>query len=77
MKARSARGVYYGSIRDREGRLGATVHQEQLLLPGHAADMLREQAEQAAQAAADREAAVDTREPADVRQAHDRHPSGH
>jgi len=77
MKARSARGVYYGSVRDREGRLGATVHQEQLLLPGHASDMLREQAEQAAQAAADREAAVDTREPGDVRDAHDRHPSGH
>jgi acyl-CoA thioesterase-2 len=41
VKARSARGTYHGSLRDREGRLGATLYQEQLLLPGAAADMLR------------------------------------
>ena len=41
VKARSARGTYLGSMRDRHGRLGATLHQEQLLLPGSAADMLR------------------------------------
>ena len=40
VKARSARGTYLGSMRDRHGRLGATLHQEQLLLPGSAADML-------------------------------------
>ena len=77
VKARSARGMYTGSVRDRTGRLGATVAQEQLMLPGSASDMMREQAEQAAQAAADREVAVDTREPGDVRWAQDRHPSGH
>jgi acyl-CoA thioesterase-2 len=46
VKARSARGTYHGSMRDREGRLGATLYQEQLLLPGSAADLLREQAEE-------------------------------
>jgi acyl-CoA thioesterase II len=40
VKARSARGAYHGSLRDREGRLGATLYQEQLLLPGSAADMV-------------------------------------
>jgi acyl-CoA thioesterase II len=34
IKARSARGVYQGSLRDRRGVLGATICQEQLLLPG-------------------------------------------
>jgi len=48
VKARSARGVYSGSMRDRHGRLGATLQQEQLLLPGHASDMLRAQSEEAA-----------------------------
>lgn len=32
-KARSARGCYRGSLRDRHYVLGATIHQEQLLLP--------------------------------------------
>jgi len=41
VKARSLRGAYHGSLRDRHGRLGATLYQEQLLLPGSAADMLR------------------------------------
>ncbi len=39
VKARSARGCYEGSLRDRDGALGATIYQEQLLLPGSAADM--------------------------------------
>ena len=34
------RGAYHGSLRDRTGALGATIYQEQLLLPGSAADML-------------------------------------
>jgi acyl-CoA thioesterase II len=41
VKARSARGTYHGSLRDDHGRLGATLHQEQLLLPGSAADIVR------------------------------------
>ena len=40
VKARSARGCYHGSLRDWSGALGATIYQEQLLLPGSAADML-------------------------------------
>jgi acyl-CoA thioesterase II len=40
VKARSARGCYQGSLRDRDGALGATIYQEQLLLPGSTADML-------------------------------------
>jgi acyl-CoA thioesterase II len=41
VKARSARGAYHGSLRDRHGRLGATLYQEQLLLPGSAADIVQ------------------------------------
>lgn len=33
VKAYAARGVYHGSLRDLDGRLGATVHQETLLRP--------------------------------------------
>jgi acyl-CoA thioesterase-2 len=33
IKARAGRGVYEGSLRDREGRLGAILQQEALLLP--------------------------------------------
>jgi acyl-CoA thioesterase II len=40
VKARSARGCYQGSLRDRDGTLGATLYQEQLLLPGSASDAL-------------------------------------
>lgn len=36
IKARSWRGLYDGSVRDRDGRLGATFAQEMLLLPGTA-----------------------------------------
>jgi acyl-CoA thioesterase II len=39
VKARSARGAYHGSLRDRDGALGATIYQEQLLIPGSAADL--------------------------------------
>ncbi len=53
VKARSARGAYHGSLRDRHGRLGATLYQEQLLLPGSAADMVRAEAEQIELAHAD------------------------
>jgi len=42
VKARSARGCYDGSLRDREGRLGATLYQEHLLLPGSMADLVEE-----------------------------------
>ena len=38
IKARSSRGTYDGSIRDRDGRLGATLAQEMLLLPGYPAE---------------------------------------
>ena len=41
VKARSARGCYHGSLRDSRGRLGATLYQEQLLLPGAAGDLVR------------------------------------
>ncbi len=42
VKARSARGCYEGSLRDRDGRLGATLYQEHLLLPGSMADLVDE-----------------------------------
>ena len=42
VKARSARGSYHGSLRDRRGVLGATIYQEQLLLPGSMADLVAE-----------------------------------
>jgi acyl-CoA thioesterase-2 len=42
VKARSARGCYDGSLRDRDGRLGATLYQEHLLLPGSMADLVEE-----------------------------------
>ncbi len=42
IKARSARGAYHGSLRDRRGLLGATIYQEQLLLPGSTADLVAE-----------------------------------
>ena len=73
VKARSARGAYQGSLRDRHGRLGATLYQEQLLLPGSAADMLGAEAEQMEQARADVVMPVD---PDQLRQAQDQHPAG-
>jgi len=44
VKARSARGSYHGSLRDRHGALGATVYQEQLLLPGSISDTAQTEA---------------------------------
>jgi acyl-CoA thioesterase-2 len=40
VKARSSRGTYEGSIRDRHGRLGATLAQEMLLIKGFARERL-------------------------------------
>ena len=42
VKARSARGCYDGSLRDRDGRLGATLYQEHLLLPGSMSEIVEE-----------------------------------
>ena len=52
VKARSARGCYDGSLRDRDGRLGATLYQEHLLLPGSMADVVDEVLRDEAAAAA-------------------------
>jgi acyl-CoA thioesterase II len=52
VKARSARGCYDGSLRDRGGRLGATLYQEHLLLPGSLADLVDEVLRFEAEAAA-------------------------
>ncbi len=75
LKARSARGAYHGSIRDRHDVLGATLHQEQLLLPGTAADMVQ------AAGPADTEDDLGTRHGSanaeDLRSAHHQHPAGH
>jgi acyl-CoA thioesterase-2 len=73
VKARSARGVYDGSLRDRDGRLGATICQEQLLLPGSAADML------AAALPSDEDVPMDDRDPegaAARRASRGKHPAG-
>jgi acyl-CoA thioesterase-2 len=63
-KARSARGTYRGSLRDRHGALGATVYQEQLLLPGSMADLIAQ------------DAAPDPGHAADLKDARGDHPSG-
>ncbi len=52
VKARSARGCYDGSMRDRDGLLGATLYQEQLLLPGSMTDLVEEVLRSEAEAAA-------------------------
>jgi acyl-CoA thioesterase II len=72
VKARNARGTYHGSMRDADGRLGATLYQEQLLLPGSASDMLRAEEE------FERVTAERPDEPATEgrRQAQDQHPAG-
>jgi acyl-CoA thioesterase-2 len=72
VKARSARGTYHGSLRDCEGRLGATLYQEQLLLPGAAADMLRAEEEFERARAEEAETASDP----EHRDAQERHPAG-
>ena len=73
VKARSARGAYHGSLRDRGGRLGATLYQEQLLLPGSAADIAGAESEELERAQADAAVPLD---PGDVRQAQHQHPAG-
>jgi acyl-CoA thioesterase II len=72
VKARSARGAYHGSLRDRDGRLGATLYQEQLLLPGAAADLLRADEESEQPRGENAEAAPDP----GYRAAQERHPAG-
>jgi acyl-CoA thioesterase-2 len=72
VKARSARGCYHGSLRDRHGQLGATIYQEQLLLPGSAADMLAAAVPSDEDLPADR----DPEEEAARRGAHEEHPAG-
>jgi acyl-CoA thioesterase-2 len=74
VKARSARGCYQGSLRGRDGLLGATLYQEHLLLPGAMSELvenvLRHEAELAAQ---------EGRSPRDLeelQQAHREHPAG-
>ena len=74
VKARSARGLYHGSLRDRHGVLGATINQEQLLLPGSMSDVVEEALRQEAELAA-----KEGREPRDLeqlRQAQRKHPAG-
>jgi hypothetical protein len=74
IKARSARGSYHGSLRDRHGVLGATIHQEQLLLPGSMSEVVEEALRQEAELA-EREG----RRPRDfeeLRQAQGEHPAG-
>ena len=72
VKARNARGTYHGSLRDRDGRLGATLYQEQLLLPGAASDMLRSE-EEFERVTVD---PPDEQASAERRQAQDEHPAG-
>jgi acyl-CoA thioesterase II len=74
VKARSARGCYDGSLRDRAGRLGATLYQEHLLLPGSLADLVDEVLRAEAEAAA-----REGREPRnfeEIRRARDDHAPG-
>jgi hypothetical protein len=74
VKARSARGLYHGSLRDRHGVLGATINQEQLLLPGSMSDVVEEALQREAELAA-----KEGREPRDLeelRRAQRDHPTG-
>jgi acyl-CoA thioesterase II len=74
VKARSARGSYHGSLRDRQGRLGATLYQEHLMLPGSMSDVVDEVLRQEAELAV-----KEGREPRDfeqLRQARWEHPAG-
>jgi acyl-CoA thioesterase II len=74
VKARSARGSYQGSLRDRHGVLGATVFQEQLLLPGSMSDLVDEVVRKEAELAAEEGRAP--RDLAQLRQAQWEHPAG-
>jgi acyl-CoA thioesterase II len=74
VKARSARGSYHGSLRDRHGGLGATVYQEQLLLPGSMAGVVEEVLNREAE-----QAVAEGREPrglTELRRAGWQHPAG-
>jgi acyl-CoA thioesterase-2 len=74
VKARSARGTYQGSLRDRDGVLGATIDQEQLLLPGSMTEIVEEALRREAELAA-----REGREPRDfeeLRRAQAEHPAG-
>jgi acyl-CoA thioesterase-2 len=74
VKARSARGCYDGSLRDRDGRLGATLYQEHLLLPGSMAELVEEVLQAEAEAAA-----REGREPRgleEIQRARGEHPAG-
>jgi acyl-CoA thioesterase-2 len=74
IKARSARGSYHGSLRDRHGVLGATIHQEQLLLPGSVSEVVEQALRQEAELAES-----EGRQPRDfeeLRQARGEHPAG-
>jgi acyl-CoA thioesterase II len=72
VKAGWARGCYQGSLRDRQGALGATLYQEHLLLPGSLGDMhmLGDPTGQTERVVRDPE------EAASLRQAHTEHPAG-
>ncbi len=73
VKAGSARGCYDGSLRDRAGRLGATLYQEHLLLPGSMADLVDEVMRAETEAAA-----LEGREPRvweEIQRARGEHPS--
>ena len=74
VKARSARGTYHGSLRDRHGVLGATLYQEQLLLPGSMSDVVDEVLSSDTE-----QAAHGRREPGDfaaLRRSQGEHPAG-
>ena len=75
VKARSARGSYHGSMRDRHGTLGATIYQEHLLLPGSTTQLVEEVLQLEAEAAA-----REGRAPRDleaIRAARAQHPTEH
>ncbi len=75
VKARSARGTYLGSVRDRRGVLGATLAQEQLLLPGSMSEAVAEALQKEYALASQHE-----HDPGDLEELHraqGEHPAGH
>lgn len=74
VKARSARGCYEGSLRSREGELGATLYQEHLLLPGSMADLVEEALAMEAEVA--RQEGRPPRDWEEIRRAQGQHPAG-
>ena len=75
VKARSARGTYLGSVRDRKGVLGATVAQEQLLLPGSMSEAVAEALQKEYALAARNE--EDPQDVEERQRAQGEHPAGH